>query len=463
MRERMSDTEALMWNLEKDPFLSSTFANVTILDQAPELDRFRAKMTVAVESVPRLRQRVVPAFGRLAPPEWRTDPDFDLDHHIRRIALPGEGTVRDLLDLAAVFVNDPFDRTRPLWEFVFVEGLAGGRTAMLQKLHHTITDGEGGVRMSVAFLDFARHPAGDEPSPPSDPTTAAPHSPGHNGVLATAADSVAHDLRRLVGIGRRSVNDVAAIVRSPGTLPGLGADAIATAQSLGRLLMVNDRAHSPLWTQRSLKRRIEVLRLPLEEARRTAKALGGTVNDLFVSGAAAGAGAYHREMGLPVDELRISMPVSIRTDKAAGGNAFSPARVLVPVQMDDPAEFLAAVRERLSATKGERALTVAGAAAGLVNLLPTSLSVRFARQQVQTVDFATSNVRGAPFDLFIAGAKIEANYPIGPVAGTAFNLTTLSSGGYLDMGMNIDSVAVAEPVLLRRCVEDAYAALMAVG
>ena len=101
--------------------------------------------------------------------------------------------------------------------------------------------------------------------------------------------------------------------------------------------------------------------------------------------------------------------------------------------------------------------------AGLANVLPTSVLVRFARQQVETVDFATSNVRGAPFDLFVGGAKIVANYPMGPTGGTPFNLTLLSSGGWLDMGLNIDVAAVDDPELLRRSFEESFAELIAAG
>jgi hypothetical protein len=89
--------------------------------------------------------------------------------------------------------------------------------------------------------------------------------------------------------------------------------------------------------------------------------------------------------------------------------------------------------------------------------------VRLTRNQVETVDFATSNVRGAPFELFIAGARIEANYPMGPTGGTAFNVTTLSSGGWLDMGVNIDLAAIDDPELLRTCLEEAYGDLLAAG
>jgi hypothetical protein len=143
-----------------------------------------------------------------------------------------------------------------------------------------------------------------------------------------------------------------------------------------------------------------------------------------------------------------------------GGNAFTPARLTVPVGGHATEQF-AAIQERLTSTKHERALDFADALAGVINILPTSVLVRIARQQVETVDFATSNVRGAPFDLYIAGAKIEANYPMGPTGGTAFNLTLLSSGGWLDMGCNIDLAAIDDPELLRSCLEEAYAELLA--
>src|SRR3954454_11541163 len=110
---RMTDAEALLWNLEKDPFLQSSFCSVTLLDQPMDIDRFRARIERAVEVIPRLRQRVTPMLGRLAPPEWTDDPDFDLDFHVRRIALPPPGTERELYDLATVIAMDPLDRTRP--------------------------------------------------------------------------------------------------------------------------------------------------------------------------------------------------------------------------------------------------------------------------------------------------------------------------------------------------------------
>jgi hypothetical protein len=98
-----------------------------------------------------------------------------------------------------------------------------------------------------------------------------------------------------------------------------------------------------------------------------------------------------------------------------------------------------------------------------MNLLPRPVVVRLARQQVMTVDFATSNVRAAPFDLYIAGALMTGNFPLGPIAGTAWNLTTMSYRGSLELGLHADVGAVADPGALRDDIADAFAELIEVG
>ena len=454
---RMSDVEALMWNLEKDPHLSASIANVTIFDTPPDPGRLRARLERAVSMVPRLHQRVVPALGRMAPPEWRSDPDFDLDYHLRWVALPAPGTLRQLLDLAAAHVQRPFDRTRPLWEFLVVEGFDGDRAAMIQKLHHSIADGEGSVRMSEQFIDIERDAtepiAPDRPAPETVDAT----------LVETTVDTLTHQLRRGLGVARRTLEGSAGIVQDPRRVGALAEDLMELGRSALRQIAVADPARSPLWKERSLRRQIEVLQVPLDDAKAAAKVLGGSLNDIFVAAAAGGAGAYHRAAGAPVAELRITMPVSTRRDHSSGGNAFTPTRVLLPVGIEDPQARFTAIREQLDATKHERAMSVVGSLAGVANLLPTSVSVRMARQQVETVDFATSNVRGAPFPLFIAGARIEANFPVGPTGGTAWNLTLMSYDGSLDMGLNADLGAVPDPEVLRDAIADEFAVLIATG
>jgi diacylglycerol O-acyltransferase / wax synthase len=454
---RMSDLEALLWNVDKDPYLSSNFGSVTLLDRSPDLERFRRRMLVAVSRIARLHQRVVPALGRLAPPEWRDAPDFDIDRHLRHLALPRPGSQRQLLELAALFVQDPLDRSRPLWEFVVVDGLEGGRAALIQKMHHTITDGEGGIRLSEQFIDLAPDVAVDE-------EVAIQPGPGGAGSLwDSASDTLAHSWRRGLGLANRAVGLVGSTARHPEQLVAMGSGALGTGQSLARQLTVTDHHHSPLWGEPSLGRGLEILDIDLDEVHRAAKGLGGSINDVFVTATADAAGRYHRELGAEVDELRMAMPVSTRQGRSAGGNSFVPTRVLVPTGDLDPVTRFALVHEALGRTKAEPAIGLVAGLAGVANLLPTSVLVRVARQQAETVDFTTSNLRAAPFDLFIAGARIDGTYPVGPLAGTAFNLTLMSYRGVLNLGLHLDTGTVTEPARLKTCLETAFGEVIAAG
>lgn len=453
---RMSDAEALMWNLEKDPSLRSTFLSVSFLDRPPSFEGFRRRMARAVAALPRLRQKVAPAPGRLAPPAWVDDPSFDLDFHVRRLAVPSPGTDRQLLDLAAIELQDPFDRARPLWRYTIVEGLSGGRAALLAKMHHTVTDGIGGLRLSAMFVDVER----DAPDPPApeEHVAAAPGWVAGSGM----AEALAHGLRRQLGISRRMATSAMEALLHPERLSVVAAEAPEILRSLLRQMVVTDQARSPLWAgRRSLRRHFEILSVDLDRLKTVSNALGGTINDGFVCGVAGGAGAYHRSRGAEVGELRMSMPVSTRTDDAAGGNAFTPTRVLVPAGLADPVERFEITRDRLHVTRTERAVGLTDSFAGILNALPTSVVVNFARQQVETIDFATSNLRGAPFDLYVAGAEVLGNHAMGPTAGTAFNATALSYRGTLDIGINIDAAAVDDPVLLRDCIIESFEELLA--
>src|SRR4051794_30748145 len=160
---RMTDAEAMMWNVEKDPWLSSNFGTVTILDRPVDFELFRARIASAVADIPRMRERVVPALGRLAPPSWQPDREFRLDYHVRHVALPSPGSDQQLFELASVLLQEPPDRTRPLWLFYAIDGLSEGRGALFVKMHHTITDGKGGIRLAERYMELAR----DTPAPPT--------------------------------------------------------------------------------------------------------------------------------------------------------------------------------------------------------------------------------------------------------------------------------------------------------
>jgi diacylglycerol O-acyltransferase / wax synthase len=313
------------------------------------------------------------------------------------------------------------------------------------------------VRLSMQFLDIT--PDADDPEDVEDP----PLAP-ERGVYDVVSEAVGHNVRRQLGVVQRGASGGAGLVSHPNRVARLVTDTVDTAASLWRQLAVVQPSRSSLWTgRRSLTRRFETLTVNLDEVKRAAKGLGGTVNDLFVSAVAGGAAAYHRAKGVTVDELRVTIPVNVRDDKSAGGNAFSPARLLIPAGTEDPAARFSAVHERLGVAKNERALGLFGSLAGVMNSLPTSLLTRVARQQAETVDFAASNVRAADFDLYIAGAHIEGNHPMGPTAGTAFNATVMSYKNQFDVGLNIDTAAIDDPELLRTCIEESFAELLKAG
>ncbi|MET0324621.1 MAG: wax ester/triacylglycerol synthase domain-containing protein [Ilumatobacteraceae bacterium] len=450
---RMSDAEGLMWRLEKDPHLSSTFGTVSILDRPPDFDRLRSRMERAVLNVPRLGWRVQAPPINVSAPLWVDDADFDIDLHVRHIALPKPASRRQLYDLATLLVLDPFERTRPLWQFVVVDGLRGGKSALVQKMHHTITDGEGGVQMSLQYLDFAR----DAPDPPlPDPSTLAASRPP---TTPSTADSM-RDL--LLGGWRLPIavaRQVSELLADPAAIPKASAATMDTVRGVLTQLSDTERAHSPLWTERSLKRHLEVVRAPFRETKDAAKRLGGTLNTAFLTASADAAARYHRDLGAPVDHLRASMAVSTRT-AASETNAFSLARMVVPTGDMPIADRFAAIQAEADAARDQAGGTSLATIAAVAAALPTSLVTRIARQQAQTVDFATSNVRGSPVPVYISGAQLLENYPIGPLAGVAFNLTLLSYLGSLDMGLNMDAAAVAEPERLAAALKRAFKDLL---
>ncbi len=454
---KMSDAEGLMWRLEKDPHLSSTFANVTLLDRAPDFEALLRRMERAVYAVPRLHQRVQPAPVNLTSPMWVDDPNFDIRYHVRHVSLPKPGTMRQLLDYASLLTSDSFDRTRPLWQFVVVDGLRGGKSALVQKMHHTIVDGEGGVQLSLQFLDFER----DTPEPaPLDPELIAA-AEAAAAVEAVQPDLLHELLNGSLRIPITLIKQVKDLLADPTGIPSAGSSAADTVRGVLQQLGETDAARSPLWTARSLRRRMEVLRAPFGPTREAAKRLGGTLNTAFLTAAADAAGRYHREMGSPVDELRSSMAISTRTEQS-GANAFSLARMLVPTGDVTIGERFQRIQSAAHDARDTGSSGSVDALAAVAATLPTSVITRLARQQAQTVDFATSNVRGAPVPLYLAGAQLLENYPVGPLLGVAFNLTLLSYNHSLDMGVNIDTEAVSDPELLRRCLERAFKDLLAV-
>ncbi len=454
----MSDADALMWNIEKDPILRSTIIAVGILEHAPDWDRLKARYEIATREVPRLRQRVLSPPLRLGPPRWAFERDFDINFHLRRIQIPAGSSHRELLDFIAPIAMTSFDRARPLWETTVIEGLEGGRAAMVMKIHHSVTDGVGGVEILAQLVDLAAD---------AEPPTSAPAAPAHEtiGGAALMRESIEHTTRRWLGIGSRvpsmAMDTALSAARDPF---GSTVRAVDTAKSIGRTVAPASAPMSPLMTQRGMGRRLDSLTVTLDEMKRAAKAAQGSLNDAFVAAVIGGLMRYHQRHDSPTDELRMTMPINLRTEGAdAGGNHFAPARFGVPSNIADPVERMHAVGALVQVWRAEPALALTEALAGVINRLPTSTTTALFGGMLKCVDFVTSNVPGAPFPIFIGGAQMTELFAFGPPSGAAVNVTLLSHLDKCCIGIVTDTAAVPDVDQLIEDIQAGFDEIVALG
>lgn len=463
--DRMSDADALMWTIERDPILRSTILSAWVLDRPPDPDRLRAKLEATARSIPRMHQCVVQDPLGVAPPRWAEDEDFYLDYHVRRVAAPGKGTEADLVALAEPIVMQAFDRDRPLWELTLVDGLEGGRAGVLLKLHHAISDGVGLVRMTEGLVERSGEPAPPPPpheDPPLPPAvTAAPWTP-----LDETLDALRYQASRRIEQGRSAAGAVlhglGRLARDPLEALHEAADVAASAR---RLLAPVSEPMSPLMRGRSLKVRLRVFTRPLAALRAAGKRIDGTVNDAFVAAVAGGLGRYHAQHGHYVDELRMSMPVNLRHgDKGRkAGNQFAPVRFAVPVGIVDPQERMREIHDRVARERAEPSLPALDILAGALNRLPGSAATAAFGGMMKSVDFITSNVPGPNFPVWMSGARILEMIPFAPLAGAAVNATLFSYDGEARVGVASDRVAVPDPERLLECLEAAMDEVLATG
>src|SRR5690349_24448047 len=156
--EELSAFDQILHRGEAHPRTRSGIMTIELLDTTPDWAAYRARFDHASRKVLRLRQKVVMPTLPTAPGRWVIDPDFNLDFHVRRMRVPEPGTLRQLFDLAEVAAQSPLDISRPLWTATLVEGLEGGRAALMVHLSHAVTDGVGGVEMFANLYDLERDP-----------------------------------------------------------------------------------------------------------------------------------------------------------------------------------------------------------------------------------------------------------------------------------------------------------------
>jgi WS/DGAT/MGAT family acyltransferase len=443
-----------MWWIEEDPLLRATTAAVTLLDRAPRREVLTERLERATRDLPRLRQRVVGLPRAISTPIWRDDPHFRLGDHLRTVRAARDGGFRAVLDHAAALAMQGFDRARPLWEFVVVEDLEDGRAAVIQKLHHAVTDGVGGMLLMQRVYDrgpdepFAYPPV---PVPAREPSAL---EIGGESLLRTATAPLSW-LRRGVG-----------------ALPELAADPLggarAAARGLASLLHVAAPGRaplSPLMRERSTRYRFDTLSVPLAGLRAAAHGAGCKLNDAFVAALAGGFRRYHERHGARVAELRASIPINLRGPGAGGlaGNRMLPARLRIPLRDRDPRRRMRRVRRLVAAEREQPALAWIEELSGAARFLPRFAVRELVGRAARHVDFVAACVPGLPVELWMAGARVESLHTFGPTAGSAANVTLFS---YLDragVALNTDRAAVPDPEVLLECLGEGFDEVLKTG
>ncbi len=239
---------------------------------------------------------------------------------------------------------------------------------------------------------------------------------------------------------------------------GMVTRSLRLAGSTARLVAPATSPLSPLMADRSLSVHFAVLTFDLDQLKAASKIVGGKLNDAFVAAVLGGLDRYHRHHQTVAPHLRMTMPINIRASdtEQTAGNYFVPARFCVPADILDPIARMTAVRELVEHERGEPALALTEPIAGILNRLPTSASTAVFGAMLKGTDFITSNVPGAPFPVYIAGARAEAQYPFGPMTGAATSVVLLSYLDRVHIGVNMDPAAIPDAEVYVGCLRDSF-------
>jgi len=454
----MSPLDASFLELEdEDRHASLAIASIAVLEgPAPSYEEFVAAVAGRLPLVPRYRHKARQVPFDLGRPVWVDDPHFDLRYHLRQTALPAPGGDEQLRHLMERVMAQRLDRERPLWECWLVEGLEGGRWAVLTKVHHCMVDGVSGTDLYRVFFDLTPEPfpgVTDDWSSTPEPST----------LRLTAA--------ALGELARSPVDQVRALrraLRTPGQLLHRSADIARGLVALAGALVPAEA--SSLSGPVGQPRRYRTARASLADIKNVRRVLGGTVNDVVL---AAIAGAF-RTLLLDRGEqpgrhvIRSLVPVSVRAPGEEGiyENRVSLLLAYLPVDIVDPVERLAAMRTHLATLKASKEADAGEALTSIARYEPfpllslgARLLFRLPQRNIVTV---TTNVPGPTWPLYAFGHRVVEILPYVPIATTLrFGVSIFSYCGQVTFGITGDRDHTADIDVLTHGIEDSLAELVA--
>ena len=415
-------------------------------------ERLRELISSRLHQVPPFRRRLLTVPFELHHPVWVEDPDFDIEYHVRRCALPSPGGDKELTEFAADIISRPLDRSRPLWEMYAVEGLENGMVAIVTKTHHAAVDGVSGAELAQILLDLSPTPTmGEPPEEEWKPE----RLPTDIELMAGAMLELTAQPARALKAVRRTA-EVALTLRrrnrEPDVAPPPGLFA-APRTSIN--------------TSITPHRRFAYTQIPLDDVKAIKNAFGGKVNDVVLALCAGALRRYFDSLDEYLSDPLVAMvPLSVRTEEQKGdlGNKLSQMLVSLHTDIDDPVERLHAISEGTGHAKDqEGAIGVSAMLEDWVEFAAPAVAARAARLYARTkmadrhrplFNITISNVPGPNFPLYSAGARMIAMYPMGPIFdGGGLNITVMSYMGNMFFGL----------VGCRETVPDLWAIAAAIG
>jgi diacylglycerol O-acyltransferase / wax synthase len=401
--------------------------------------RIRQLINDRIPLAPVFQRRLVEVPLRLGHPVWVDDPEFDIDNHLRRAALPSPGGMRELGDFAADVISRQLHRDRPLWEMWIVEGLEDGKIALVAKMHHSTIDGVSGAELLGVLFDLEPQPAGGPAHTARQLDTRIPSG------LELVSQAMMASLVAPFDVGRM-------VLRTTRSLFGIrrirqGRTAKAALPLTAPRTSINVAVHA--------RRRVAFAAASLADAKELKNAMGTTVNDVVLA-VCAGALRSYLLAGdeLPDSPLVSVVPVSVTPDVAGlkGSNKVSAMFVQLPCHVDDPLERLRLIHEGTKGAKEEhRALGATTLQNWAEHATPNVFAaaarlytgMKLADRHRPVANLVVSNVPGPDFPLYLGGSQLLGMFPLGPVMdGMGLNITIMSYLGVLYWGLASDARAV---------------------
>jgi WS/DGAT/MGAT family acyltransferase len=462
--DRLSGLDASFLALERDE-TPMHIGSLAILEGAPFFDdegRFRigdARHLVGsrLHLIPRFRKKPMTVPLDLGRPIWVDDERFDVAYHVRLTALPRPGTRAQLLTLFERVQSQALDRTRPLWELWFVEGLEGGNVAVIQKTHHALVDGISGVDVATVLFDFT-----PEPTIPDAPAWEPQPAPSP---VQLFLDTLSEGVSEVTRVQRAITEALQVPRRVLDQLGELGRSLATLAE--GRLVAPQLSINHPVGRHR----RFLGVSVPLDDVKRVREVFGGTVNDVVLAGVAGGLARLleARQELRPGLVLKVMCPVSVRPTTELGddehlalGNRVSAMIFPIPVGEPDPVVRLAAVRATTAGLKERKQAVGASTIMDLTQYAaPTllGLAARAAHHQ-RFFNVVSTNVPGPQIPLYCMGARMVEAYPMVPLSrNLGLGIAILSYCGALQIGLLADRDTFNDLDVLASGIEDAFAEL----